>query len=126
MSSLLVRTMVLVWTFPARRVTTVAQIYGWTPRRGGRQWRRGTASPVQDHLVMVYIGAGHPAPAKNRASMSARRSPTGELSELSDVTEAIPAQQPPRSRPVRPARHVHLSSPSSVTTRTGPGGHLRR
>src|SRR5450759_1909905 len=78
MSSLLVRTMVPVWTFPARRVTTVAQIYGWTPRRGGRQWRRGTASPVQDHLVMVYIGAGHPAPAKNRASMSVRRSLTGQ------------------------------------------------
>src|SRR5665811_1005480 len=77
MSSLLVRTMVLVWTFPARRVTTVAQIYGWTPRRGGRQWRRGTASPVQDHLVMVYIGAGHPAPAKNRASMSVHRSHYG-------------------------------------------------
>src|SRR5680860_485330 len=66
--------MVLVWTFPARRVTTAAQIYGWAPRRGGRQWRPGTASPVQDHPVMVHIGAGHPAPAKNRASMSVRRS----------------------------------------------------
>src|SRR5665647_189643 len=77
MSSLSVRTMVLVWTFPARRVTTVTQIYGWAPRRGGRQWRRGTACPVQDHPVMVYIGAGHPAPAKNRASMSARRSAYG-------------------------------------------------
>src|SRR5665647_51650 len=73
MSSLSVRTMVLVWTFPARRVTTVTQIYGWAPRRGGRQRRRGTACPVQDHPVMVYIGAGHPAPAENRASMSVRR-----------------------------------------------------
>src|SRR5665811_422270 len=89
MSSLLVRTMVLVWTFPARRVTTVAQIYGWTPRRGGRQWRRGTASPVQDHLVMVHIGAGHPAPAKNRASMSVRRSVTGYRSRYEHLAARV-------------------------------------
>src|SRR5665811_2042948 len=91
MSSLLVRTMVLVWTFRARRVTTVAQIYGWTPRRGGRQLRRATASPVPDHLVMVYIGAGHPVPAKNRASMSARRLVCGHRIAIRQRVGPVPA-----------------------------------
>ena len=41
-----------------------AQIYGWPPRRGGRQWRRGATCPVQDLPMVEFVGAGHPAPAK--------------------------------------------------------------